>query len=85
LNVEFEPAQQCHSDERVGIGFVDENTSRAAVPIDLRLVNVEEALNAIGQHAPIQALPFQAERCNRRRRYGKKTRKAGIDEGLEFL
>ena len=85
LHFQFVPLQEPHSDQRIGVRFVDKDVAHLAVPHHLGLINIEKALAAVCQGATVHASPAQTQRGDKGRRQRQRRRIARIDDCFNFL
>ena len=58
LDFKFVAFHQFHADQRLGIGFIDQQLARFSVPNHGCNIDVEQANAAIGSHAPSESVPL---------------------------
>src|SRR5947207_13489558 len=57
LHFQFATPQQAHPDQWISVCLVNEDGAHFAVPLDLGLITVENALAAVGQCETFDSLP----------------------------
>jgi hypothetical protein len=61
LHFQLMTPQEPHPDEGFGVGFIDKDLAYFAVPHDLGLVHIKNALAAVGQRETVHASPAETQ------------------------
>ena len=81
---ELTALEQGHADERIAVYLVHGDAFGAAIPDDGGLVDVEQAVAAVGQHGPAPPAPDEAELLNERCRECQEAVETGVDDGVDL-
>ena len=84
LNDQFTAVKQRHTKKRGTLCLIHSNPSRPAMPRDGGLVDIEDAVTAVGQHSPPPPTPDKAQLLNKRCRKRQETVETCIDNRIDL-